>query len=53
MNSLRYFDSGASRPVLLLIASIAVVLSFIIFGFPKMMGFGCTVQYMGSLGALM
>ena len=39
MNTLRYFDFGAARPVLLLIARIAVVLIFIIFGFPKMMGF--------------
>lgn len=39
MNSLRYFDFGTARPVLLLIARIAVVLIFIIFGFPKMMGF--------------
>ncbi|HGT7726302.1 TPA: DoxX family protein [Escherichia coli] len=53
MNSLRYFDFGTSRPVLLLIARIAVVLFFIIFGFPKMMGFGGTVQYMASLGAPM
>ena len=45
MNSLRYFDFGAARPVLLLIARIAVVLIFIIFGFPKMMGFDGTVQY--------
>ncbi len=35
MNTLRYFDFGAARPVLLLIARIAVVLIFIIFGFPK------------------
>ena len=40
MNSLRYFDFGAARPVLLLIARIAVVLIFII-------------QYMASLGAPM
>lgn len=53
MNSLRYFDFGTARPVLLLIARIAVVLIFIIFGFPKMMGFGGTVQYMASLGAPM
>ena len=53
MNSLRYFDFGAARPVLLLIARIAVVLIFIIFGFPKMMGFDGTVQYMASLGAPM
>lgn len=46
MNTLRYFDFGAARPVLLLIARIAVVLIFIIFGFPKMMGFDGTVQYM-------
>ena len=45
MNTLRYFDFGAARPVLLLIARIAVVLIFIIFGFPKMMGFDGTVQY--------
>ncbi len=41
-----------NRPVLLLIARIAVVLIFIIFGFPKMMGFGSTVN-MASLGASM
>ena len=52
MNSLRYFDFGTARPVLLLIARIAVVLIFIIFGFPKMMGFDGTVQYMASLGAI-
>ncbi|HGU7995882.1 TPA: DoxX family membrane protein [Escherichia coli] len=53
MNTLRYFDFGAARPVLLLIARIAVVLIFIIFGFPKMMGFDGTVQYMASLGAFL
>ncbi len=42
-----------ARPVLLLIARIAVILIFIIFGFPKMMGFDGTVQYMASLGAPM
>ena len=47
MNSLRYFDFGTARPVLLLIARIAVVLIFIIFGFDG------TVQYMASLGAPM
>ena len=47
MNTLRYFDFGAARPVLLLIARIAVVLIF------KMMGFDGTVQYMASLGAPM
>ncbi len=45
MNSLRYFDFGAARPVLLLIARIAVVLIFIIFGFPKMMGFDVRSRY--------
>ncbi|EHP64880.1 inner membrane protein yphA [Escherichia coli 4_1_47FAA] len=35
MNSLRYFDFGAARPVLLLIARIAVILIFIILVFPK------------------
>lgn len=30
MNTLRYFDFGAARPVLLLIARIAVVLIFIV-----------------------
>ena len=44
MNTLRYFDFGAARPVLFLIARIAVVLIFIIFGFPKMMGFDGTVR---------
>lgn len=53
MNTLRYFEFGASRPVLLLIARIAIILIFIIFGFPKMMGFEGTVQYMASLGAPM
>lgn len=53
MNTLRYFDFGAARPVLLLIARIAIILIFIIFGFPKMMGFDGTVQYMASLGAPM
>ena len=51
MNTLRYFDFGSSRPVLLLIARIAIVLLFIIFGYPKLMGFSGTVQYMASSGA--
>ena len=53
MNTLRYFDFGSSRPVLLLIARIAIVLLFIIFGYPKLMGFSGTVQYMASSGAPM
>lgn len=53
MNSLRYFDFGQSRSLILLIARIAVVVLFIIFGIPKMTGFDVTVQYMTSLGAPM
>ncbi|MBM3071396.1 DoxX family protein [Enterobacter sp. RHBSTW-00994] len=53
MNTLRYFDFGQSRPLMLLIARIAIVVLFIIFGFPKLTGFSGTVQYMTSLGAPM
>ena len=53
MNSLRYFDFGSSRSLLLLIARIAIVVLFIIFGYPKLTGFSGTVQYMTSLGAPM
>ena len=53
MNSLRYFDFGSSRSFLLLIARIAIVVLFIIFGYPKLTGFSGTVQYMTSLGAHM
>ncbi|PKA31048.1 hypothetical protein CWR41_14575 [Cedecea lapagei] len=53
MNTLRYFDFGQSRPLVLLIARIAIVVLFIIFGIPKMTGFDGTVQYMTSLGAPM
>ena len=49
MNSLRYFDFGSSRSLLLLIARIAIVVLFIIFGYPKLTGFSGTVQYMTSL----
>ncbi|MGG5840433.1 DoxX family protein, partial [Huaxiibacter chinensis] len=42
-----------SREVMLLIARIAIVVLFILFGFPKMTGFNGTVQYMASLGAPM
>ena len=51
MNTLRYLEFGASRHVLLLIARIAVVLLFILFGYPKLMGFSGTVQYMAASGA--
>jgi len=53
MNTLRYFDFGQSRPLVQLIARIAIVVLFIIFGIPKMTGFDGTVQYMTSLGAPM
>ncbi|MRS91671.1 DoxX family membrane protein [Enterobacteriaceae bacterium RIT714] len=51
MNTLRYFDFGQSRSLVLLIARIAIVVLFIIFGIPKMTGFDGTVQYMTTLGA--
>lgn len=53
MYNLRYFDFGSSRSFLLLIARIAIVVLFIIFGYPKLTGFSGTVQYMTSLGAPM
>ncbi|KLF82024.1 membrane protein [Enterobacter hormaechei subsp. steigerwaltii] len=53
MNNLRYFDFGSSRSFLLLTARIAIVVLFIIFGYPKLTGFSGTVQYMTSLGAPM
>lgn len=53
MNNLRYFDFGSSRSFLLLIARIAIVVLFIIFGYTKLTGFSGTVQYMTSLGAPM
>ncbi|MCM7772388.1 DoxX family protein [Enterobacter asburiae] len=53
MNSLRYFDFGQSRHLLLLIGRIALVVLFIIFGYPKLTGFSGTVQYMTSLGTPM
>ena len=52
MNSLRYLDFGQSRHLLLLIARIALVVLFIIFGYPKLTGFSGTVQYMTSLPML-
>ncbi|MBU4681484.1 MULTISPECIES: DoxX family protein [Cedecea] len=51
MNTLRYFEFGQSRSLVLLIARIALVLLFIIFGFPKISGFSGTVEYMAHLGA--
>lgn len=53
MNLIRYCDFGALRPLLLLIARIAIVALFIIFGYPKILGFSGTVQYMASSGAPM
>ncbi|MBV8041741.1 MAG: DoxX family protein [Pluralibacter sp.] len=51
MNAIRYFEFGQSRHLMLLIARIAIVVLFIIFGIPKITGFSGTVQYMTSLGA--
>ncbi|MDA8486990.1 DoxX family protein [Kluyvera sp. Awk 3] len=53
MNSLRYLDFGASRDLLLLIARIAIVLLFILSGYPKMLHYNGTVQYMASIGTPM
>lgn len=53
MNSLRYLDFGRARHLLLLIGRIALVVLFIIFGYPKLTGFSGTVQYMTSLGTPM
>lgn len=49
MNKLRYFDFGGATPLLLLIARIALVALFFIFGLPKLTGFSGTVQYMTML----
>lgn len=46
MNSLRYFDFGTARPFIIN-CPYRRGLNFIIFGFPKMMGFDSTVQYIG------
>ena len=53
MNSLRYLDFGQARHLLLLIGRIALVVLFIIFGYPNLTGFSGTVQYMTSLGTPM
>ena len=53
MNSLRYLDFGASRDLLLLVARIAIVLLFILSGYPKMLHYDGTVQYMASIGTPM
>ena len=53
MKSLRYLDFGQARHLLLLIGRIALVVLFIIFGYPKLTGFSGTVQYMTSLGTPM
>ena len=51
MSNLRYFDFGSSKSLILLIARISIVLLSLIFGFPKMMGFNQTVEYMISVNA--
>ncbi|BDH45853.1 membrane protein [Salmonella enterica subsp. enterica serovar Choleraesuis] len=53
MNGLRYFDFGGSRSLVLLIARIAIVILFLLSGFPKLTNFDGTVQYMMSLHAPM
>ena len=53
MHALRYLDFGASRDLLLLIARIAIVLLFILSGYPKMLHYDGTVQYMASIGTPM
>jgi putative oxidoreductase len=52
MNTLRYFDFGAPALCCCLIARIAVVFC-LFFGYPKLLGFSGTVQYMASSGAPM
>lgn len=48
-NSIQYLNFGSLQPVLLLIARILLVVLFIVSGFPKMLDFNSTVQYMASL----
>lgn len=47
------FRFRPARHLLLLIGRIALVVLFIIFGYPKLTGFSGTVQYMTSLGTPM
>ncbi|MCF9045885.1 DoxX family protein [Acinetobacter nectaris] len=49
MNNLRYFDFGSSKSFFLLVARILLIVLFILFGLPKMIGFSGTVGYMASL----
>ncbi|MCF8998763.1 DoxX family protein [Acinetobacter nectaris] len=51
MNNLRYFDFGSSKSFFLLVARILLIVLFILFGLPKMIGFSGTVGYMASLHA--
>lgn len=48
-NSIQYLNFGSLQPVLLLIARILLVVLFIVSGFPKILDFNSTVQYMASL----
>jgi len=50
MNTLRYCSFGQASPVILLIARLALVLLFIIFGFPKLAEFSTTVEHMAAMG---
>ncbi|MBF7684294.1 DoxX family protein [Acinetobacter sp. B10A] len=49
MNTLRYFELGSLKSVVLLLARILLVFLFIKFGIPKLLGFSGTVGYMASL----
>ncbi|MFT4020560.1 MAG: DoxX family protein, partial [Acinetobacter sp.] len=51
MNTLRYFDFGSTKNIVLLVARILLVILFLIFGFEKLTGFEGTVQYMAMLHA--
>ena len=51
--SLNGFFAFSAATSFLMIARIAVVVLFILFGYPKLLGFSGTVQYMASSGAPM
>jgi putative oxidoreductase len=51
MNRFRYFDFNGATPLLLLIARLALVALYFIFGLPKLTNFSGTVQYMTMLSA--
>lgn len=49
MNTLRYFEFGSMKSVVLLLALFLLVFLFLKFGIPKLLGFNGTVGYMASL----